>query len=354
MTQYISTGFTSTNERGIIAVTIRQRLEAEEQARLSPFAALSSESAGRAHPISSCDLRTCYQRDRDRIIHCKSFRRLKYKTQVFLSPVGDHYRTRLTHTLEVAQVARTLARSLFLNEDLAEAIALGHDLGHTPFGHIGETTLNRRMPDGFKHNLQSLRVAERLENDGKGLNLCAETLDGIRNHSGEDEPKTLEGWCVRRADRIAYINHDIDDAIRGGVLTQEELPKRSLKRLGQTHGERIDTMIRSVIRYSMDTDDVAMEPEIWDELMELRSFMFERVYARDWAAHESQKAEHIVEELVHYYMEHPTQMPNEYLEIFYREGTQRGVCDFVACMTDAYAVKTYQRLFIPPFFDGIG
>lgn len=335
-------------------MTIRSRLEQQEKALLSPYASLSCESRGRAKATTPDDMRTEYQRDRDRILHCKSFRRLKGKTQVFISPQGDHYRTRLTHTLEVTQVARTLARALRLNEDLAEAIAMGHDLGHTPFGHTGEAALNRLIEGGFEHRQQSRRVCEVLENGGEGLNLTVEVLDGIEHHSGKVRPMTLEGRCVHLADRIAYINHDIDDAIRGGVLTQEELPKRSLKRLGQTHGERIDTMIRSVIRYSMDTDDVAMEPEIWDELMELRSFMFERVYARDWAAHESQKAEHIVEELVHYYMEHPTQMPNEYLEIFYREGTQRGVCDFVACMTDAYAVKTYQRLFIPPFFDGIG
>lgn len=335
-------------------MTIKSRLEQQEEALLSPFASLSSESRGRAREATPDDMRTEYQRDRDRILHCKSFRRLKGKTQVFISPQGDHYRTRLTHTLEVTQVARTLARALRLNEDLTEAIAMGHDLGHTPFGHTGEAALNRLIEGGFEHRIQSRRVCEVLENGGEGLNLTFEVLDGIEHHSGKVRPMTLEGRCVHLADRIAYINHDIDDAIRGGVLKQEELPIRSLKCLGQTHGERIDTMIRSVVRYSMDTDDVAMEQETWDELMELRAFMFKRVYARDWAANESQKAEHIVEELAHYYMEHPTQMPNEYLEIFYREGTQRGVCDYVACMTDTYAVKTYQRLFIPPFFDGIG
>ena len=259
-------------------MTIRERQEREEEARLSPYAALSSRSVGRAHPISGCDLRTCYQRDRDRIIHCKSFRRLKYKTQVFLTPMGDHYRTRLTHTLEVSQVARTLARSLRLNEDLTEASALGHDLGHTPFGHIGESTLNRLLPGGFRHNEQSLRVAERLENDGQGLNLCRETLDGILNHSGQHEPKTLEGWCVRRADRIAYINHDIDDAIRGGILKPFELPRRCLSVLGETHGERIDTMIRDIVTTSADQPFVRMSAEVQQASDELRAFLFEYVY----------------------------------------------------------------------------
>lgn len=331
----------------------RENWERLEHVILSPCACFADESVGRERPMEPCPLRTAFQRDRDRIIHCKSFRRLKHKTQVFLAPRGDHYRTRLTHTLEVAQIARTMARSLRLNEDLTEAIALGHDLGHTPFGHMGERTLNALSPDGFRHNEQSLRVVERLEGDC-GLNLTWEVRDGIEHHSGKVRPATLEGCCVHLADRIAYINHDIDDAVRGGVLREEELPERSLRRLGRTHGERVGTMISSVVRYSADKDDVQMEPEIWDELMVLRDFMFERVYSRDWAANESQKAEHIVSELFMYYMEHPSMMPNEYMEIAYREGMQRGVCDYVACMTDAYAVKTFQKLFIPPFFDGIG
>ncbi|MDO5300179.1 MAG: deoxyguanosinetriphosphate triphosphohydrolase [Clostridia bacterium] len=335
-------------------MTIRERLEEQERSTLSPYAALSSETKGRQKPISPDDMRTVFQRDRDRILHCKSFRRLKGKTQVFISPQGDHYRTRLTHTLEVTQVARTIARALRLNEDLTEAIAMGHDLGHTPFGHTGEEALNKLIEGGFEHRVQSRRVVEVLENGGQGLNLTWEVRDGIEHHSGKVRPKTLEGCCVHLADRIAYINHDIDDSIRGGVLRADDLPERALRTLGRTHGERVGTMISSVVRYSMDKSDVQMEPHIWDALMDLRAFMFERVYARDWAANESQKAEHIVTELVRYYMEHPTQMPNEYLEITYREGTQRGVCDYVACMTDAYAVKTYQKLFIPPFFDGIG
>ena len=251
-------------------------------------------------------------------------------------------------------MARTIARALQLNEDLTEAIAMGHDLGHTPFGHTGEEALNRLIEGGFEHRVQSRRVVEVLENGGSGLNLTWEVRDGIEHHSGRVHPATLEGCCVHLADRIAYINHDIDDSIRGGVLRAQDLPARSLRTLGKTHGERVGTMIASVVRQSLGQNRVEMEPQIWEELMALRDFMFERVYARDWAANESQKAEHIMAELVGYYMENPAQMPNEYLEIAYREGTQRGVCDYVACMTDAYAVKTFQKLFIPPFFDGIG
>ena len=334
-------------------MTSKARLEAQEKATLSPFAALSSESRGRERPVTADDMRTEFQRDRDRILHCKSFRRLKGKTQVFLSPQGDHYRTRLTHTLEVTQVARTLARALRLNEDLAEAIAMGHDLGHTPFGHAGEDALNQIIDGGFIHRVQSRRVVEVLENGGEGLNLTWEVRDGIEHHSGKVRPQTLEGCCVHLADRIAYINHDIDDAIRAGVLRAQDLPARAIRKLGATHGERVGTMISSVIRYSDGKNEAAMEPEIWEALLELRTFMFERVYSRDWAHNECQKTQHIVRELVEYYMEHPQLMPNEYLEIAFREGTQRAVCDFVACMTDAYAVKTYQKLFIPPFFDGI-
>lgn len=335
-------------------MTIRERLEAQERETLSPFAMLSSETKGRERPVSPDDMRTEFQRDRDRILHCKSFRRLKGKTQVFLSPQGDHYRTRLTHTLEVTQVARTLARALRLNEDLAEAIAMGHDLGHTPFGHAGEDALDHIIEGGFEHREQSRRVVEVLENGGDGLNLTWEVRDGIEHHSGKVRPQTLEGCCVHLADRIAYINHDIDDSIRAGVLREEELPAHAIRILGQTHGARVGTMIESVVRHSMDRDDVAMEPEIWDALMELRAFMFERVYSRDWAASECRKTRHIITELVGFYMEHPQQLPNEYLMIGFREGTQRAVCDYVACMTDAYAIKTYQKLFIPPFFDGIG
>ena len=331
-------------------MTIRERQERDEESRLSPYAALSSKSAGRAAPISQCELRTCYQRDRDRIIHCKSFRRLKYKTQVFLTPMGDHYRTRLTHTLEVSQVARTLARSLRLNEDLAEAIALGHDLGHTPFGHIGENTLDKLLPGGFRHNEQSLRVAERLEHEGQGLNLCAETLDGIRNHSGKGEPATLEGWCVRRADRIAYINHDIDDAIRGGILKPFELPCRCLAVLGRTHGERIDTMIRDIVAVSTDQPFVRMSEEVRQASDELRAFLFEYVYHDEWRKKEEERCDYILTALYEHYLAHPEQLPAEYLEISFTEGAQRAVCDYVACMTDRYAIEQFTEIFVPCAF----
>jgi dGTPase len=256
----------------------------------------------------------------------------------------------LTHTLEVTQVARTLSRALRLNEDLTEAIALGHDLGHTPFGHAGESALNEIMEGGFEHRVQSRRVVEVIENDGRGLNLTLEVRDGIEHHSGKQKPMTLEGCCVHLADRIAYINHDIDDALRGGILCIEELPKGPIDRLGKTHGERIQSMIASVIRASTDQDYIMMEEPDWDALMELRKFLFERVYSRDWAMGETIKTAHIVKELVRYFTEHPAEMPNEYVEISFREGIMRGVCDYVAGMTDRYAVSCYEKIFIPPFF----
>lgn len=336
-----------------MGVTIRQRLEMLERQNLAERATLSSATKGREAPVTPDDLRTEFQRDRDRILHCKSFRRLKGKTQVFLSPVGDHYRTRLTHTLEVTQVARTLARGLRLNEDLAEAIALGHDLGHTPFGHAGEDTLNRLMSCGFEHRIQSRRVVERLENEGRGLNLTWEVRDGIEHHSGPESPATPEGCCVHLADRIAYVNHDIDDAIRAGILTQDQLPAEALRVLGDTHGERINTMIVSVVEWSQDRDGIAMAPREWEALLQLRSFLFRHVYSREWAEGETRKTAHIIEELFRTYLDHPALMPNEYVEIAYKEGTERAVCDYVACMTDAFAIKRFQELFIPPFFDGM-
>ena len=331
-------------------MTIRERQENEERQRLSPHACLSAGSKGRELPLDECDLRTCFQRDRDRIIHCKSFRRLKYKTQVFLSPMGDHYRTRLTHTLEVSQVARTLARSLRLNEDLAEAIALGHDLGHTPFGHIGENTLNKLMPGGFRHNEQSLRVVKRLEYEGRGLNLCEETLDGILNHSGQGEPHTLEGWCVRRADRIAYINHDIDDAIRGGILSPAELPRRCLNVLGATHGQRIDTMIRDIVETSQNQPFVRMSPEVADASEALRDFLFARVYHDEGRRREEERCDRLISCLFEHYAAHPGQLPTEYLEISYIEGPERAACDFVGCMTDRYAIDQFTELNVPNAF----
>lgn len=331
-------------------MTIREQLEQEERQKLSPFAALSCNSAGRVHEIPPCDLRTCFQRDRDRIIHSKSFRRLKYKTQVFLSPLGDHYRTRLTHTLEVAQVARTIARCLRLNEDLTEAIALGHDLGHTPFGHIGERTLSELMPGGFRHNEQSRRVAECLENDGQGLNLCAETLDGIEHHSGEAVPSTLEGWCVRYADRIAYINHDIDDAIRGGILNEEDLPKSCLQVLGTTHGKRIDTMITDIVTSSMNQPEIRMSPTIQQASSDLRNFLFERVYHNAWRQEEELRCDYIIRALFAYYLQNQLQMPDEYLAVLEEMGEKRAVCDYIACMTDRYAVSSFEEHFVPNAF----
>ena len=331
-------------------MTIRERFEQEEALRLSPLAVPSGQTRGRLRPKEPCTVRTEFQRDRDRIIHSKSFRRLKFKTQVFLSPEGDHFRTRLTHTLEVAQVARTLARCLRLNEDLTEAIALGHDLGHTPFGHIGERSLDELMPEGFRHNEQSLRMVDVLEKDGEGLNLTWEVRDGILCHSGKQLPATLEGQCVRRADRIAYLNHDLDDALRGGVLQPFELPADCLKILGHTHGERINTMILDIVENSMDKPELTMSPMVQSAMDGLREFMFEKVYRDSWRAAEENRCDHIMKELFRYYIGHPGEMPEEFVLIGYRDGSERGVCDFLSCMTDRYAVRLYQQLFIPASF----
>lgn len=334
-------------------MTLRETLEQEERTRLSSRAMLSMNSKGREKPLAPCPLRTAFQRDRDRIIHCKSFRRLKFKTQVFLSPEGDHYRTRLTHTLEVAQVARTLARALWLNEDLTEAIALGHDLGHTPFGHIGERSLDILMAGGFRHNEQSLRMVEKLENDGEGLNLTWEVRDGILNHSGAAAPATLEGLCVSRADRIAYINHDIDDALRAGILQPFELPQDCLKVLGQTHGERINTMILDIVAESEGKSDVRMSRPVFEASNALRDFLFEKVYRDGWREAEEKRCDHVIRTLFSYFVEHPGEMPLEFVTIGYQEGTERGVCDFLASMTDRYAIRLYQKLFIPTGFPAL-
>ena len=329
---------------------IRTQWEELEQAWLSPLAVKSVDSKGRLKPEPQCEIRTVFQRDRDRIIHCKSFRRLKRKTQVFLAPKGDHYRTRLTHTLEVAQVARTLARALKLNEDLTEAIALGHDLGHTPFGHIGEATLDRLMPGGFRHNEQSLRVVDVLEHDGRGLNLTEEVRDGILTHTGAREPATLEGWCVRRADRIAYINHDIDDAIRGGILKPSDLPADCIQVLGATHRERINTMIIDIIRNASATQRIEMSREIAEASDKLRDFLFARVYHDGWRAEEEGRCDFILTTLFDYYSQHPEQMPEEYMAVADTDGTQRGVCDFLACMTDSYIVDLFTERYVPQNF----
>lgn len=336
--------------KGWILLTIRERLEQQENLLLSPYAFHSCDSQGREKDISDCDLRTCFQRDRDRIIHSKSFRRLKFKTQVFLSPEGDHYRTRLTHTLEVAQVARTIARSLRLNEDLTEAIALGHDLGHTPYGHIGERTLDRLLPDGFRHNEQSLRVVELLENSGNGLNLTQEVRDGILTHSGSVLPKSLEADCVRRADRIAYLNHDLDDALRAGILKPFELPEDCLKVLGHTHGERINTMITDIVEASLDKPYLTMSDSAENAMNELREFMFCKVYRDGWRDPEEARCDHVLSSLFDFYTSHPGEMPEEYLIICYRDGTERGVADFLSGMTDRYATRKYTELFVPSAF----
>jgi len=334
-------------------VTIRERYEQEEAQRLSPYAVKSCETKGRERPQEPCAVRTEFQRDRDRIIHSKSFRRLKFKTQVFLSPEGDHYRTRLTHTLEVSQVARTLARCLRLNEDLTEAIALGHDLGHTPFGHIGERCLDELMPEGFRHNEQSLRMVDVLENDGNGLNLTWEVRDGILCHSGKQHPATLEGQCVRRADRIAYLNHDLDDALRGGILQPFELPADCMKILCKTHSERINTMILDIVENSQDKLELTMSPLVQSAMDGLREFMFEKVYRDRWRAAEEERCVYIMKGLWRYYIEHPAEMPEEFFMIGYRDGSERSVCDFLSCMTDRYAVRLYQQLFIPASFPAI-
>ena len=325
-------------------MNIKQRIENIEKTTLSPYAALSSNTKGRLKPISRCDIRTEYQRDRDRIIHCKTFRRLKHKTQVFLSPNGDHYRTRLTHTLEVNQVARTIARSLMLNEDLTEAIALGHDLGHTPFGHAGERALDRMMKSGFSHNKQSLRVADVLED----LNLTMEVRDGILCHTGDKLADTLEGRIVQIADRIAYINHDIDDALRAGIITQNDLPVDVLTVLGTTHGKRIDTLIRDVIQNSTDKNEISMSQQIGLVMNQLRKYMFENIYSlKSEAKKEELKAEEIVCRLFSYYMENIQKLPADYSKMRGEYPDEQLVCDYIAGMTDRYAINEYVKLFIP-------
>ena len=331
-------------------MNVRERLEQQEYLLLAPWASHAAESRGRSVPDEPCDLRAVFQRDRDRIIHCKSFRRLKFKTQVFLSPEGDHYRTRLTHTLEVAQVARTIARSLRLNEDLAEAIALGHDLGHTPYGHIGERTLNDLLPEGFRHNEQSLRVVEFLENDGNGLNLTREVRQGILSHSGKTVPATPEAECVRRADRIAYLNHDLDDALRAGVLKPFELPEDCLRILGHSHRERINTMITDIVTCSENQPHLSMSPHVENAMNALREFMFDRVYRDGWRDPEEARCDYVLRHLFEYYCEHPGEMPEEYVMIGYRDGTERSVCDFLSGMTDRYATRKFSELFVPSAF----
>ncbi|MBC7231452.1 MAG: deoxyguanosinetriphosphate triphosphohydrolase [Actinobacteria bacterium] len=332
-------------------MTVREEIEEREEAWLSPHAVRSRNSRGREREEGPDPLRTCFMRDRDRIIHSKSFRRLKHKTQVFLAPEGDHYRTRLTHTLEVSQISRTIARALRLNEDLTEAIALGHDLGHTPFGHMGEEAFHDLTPTPFRHNEQSLRVVERLEYGGKGLNLTWEVRDGILNHTGNSPlPATLEGRVVRIADRIAYVNHDIDDAIRAGILVESDLPRSTLEVLGTRHNQRIDTLVRDMVEQSRGRDDIRLSPGVADALDELREFLFRRVYIGSVAKQEEDKAITVLRSLFDFYLEHPGELPEEY-----RGGDEDlrvRVCDYVAGMTDRYAMRKYHEHFLPRVWVG--
>ncbi len=321
-----------------------------EKETLSPYAFLTSKTRGRDFPYVPCEVRTEFQRDRDRIIHSQSFRRLMNKTQVFLAPVGDHYRTRLTHTLEVTQIARIIARGLRLNEDLTEAAALGHDLGHTPFGHAGEMEMQRLYSPDFTHYRQSLRVVEKLENNGKGLNLTWEVRDGIVNHTGNHMASTLEGVIVKFADRIAYINHDIDDACRAGILKPTDIPEGLRKILGETHGARINNMVNSVIKASTGCPEIKMEPEIGEATNRLRAFLFESVYTNPVAKSEEGKARGVIAALFEYYSDHPDQLPPFYRQIAEEEGVGRSVCDFISCMTDRFAIETYNELFVPKFW----
>ena len=332
-----------------MGMTIREQLELREMEYLSPFATHSKDSLGRKRAETECDLRPVFQRDRDRILHSKSFRRLKQKTQVFLLPKGDHYRTRLTHTLEVSQNARTIAKALRLNEDLVEAISLGHDLGHTPFGHAGERALDAVCPLGFKHNEQSVRVVEYIEKDGKGLNLTKEVIDGIRTHQTSSTPMTLEGQIVRLSDKIAYVNHDIDDAIRGGLLSELDLPPKYRKILGSSTKERLNRITHDVIIHSMDQPKIQMSEEVEAAMQGLRRFMFENVYRNPVAKREESKAIEMVKWLYQYYYEHLDLLPDEFKQLAINCGVSKEqiVCDYIAGMTDTYAVKVFEELFVP-------
>jgi dGTPase len=333
----------------VTSLLLREIQEKKEYDLLSPYATKAAESKGRLLDEEKCSIRTDFQRDRDRIIHCKSFRRLKHKTQVFITPEGDHYRTRLTHTLEVAQIARTIAKALFLNEDLTEAIALAHDLGHTPFGHAGEEILNEVCPLGFKHYEQSLRVVNFLEKNGKGLNLSWEVRDGILNHPSKGSPGTLEGKIVQISDKIAYINHDIDDAIRGQVLREEELPKDCIEVLGKTFTERINTMIHDIVENSINKPYIKMSPEVEESMKKLRKFMFTNVYIGSKAKEQEEKAQYIVKELYNYFINNPSDIPEDFYLIYEgkNEDLERIVCDYIAGMTDRYAINKYCEIYVP-------
>lgn len=329
-------------------MTIRESLEQWEEDYLSPYAAKSKNSKGRLREEAQCDIRPVFQRDRDRIIHCKAFRRLKDKTQVFLTPEGDHYRTRLTHTLEVSQNARTIAKALKLNEELVEAIALGHDLGHTPFGHAGERALNRVCPLGFEHSEQSVRTVDRLEKDGQGLNLTYEVRDGILNHQTSGRPHTLEGKVVRLSDKIAYIHHDMDDAVRAGLLTEMDVPGEIREVLGSTPGMRLDCLIHDIVTNSMDKNDIIMSKRVANAMAKIRQFLFDEVYTNPIAKSEEAKAEALMETLYHHYMKHVDELPEEFLKLLSEgEPRERVVCDYVGAMTDRFAIAVYNDIFVP-------
>lgn len=330
-------------------MNIREKQEKWEKEYLSPYASLSQNSLGRDREESQCDIRPMYQRDRDRILHSKSFRRMKHKTQVFLAPAGDHYRTRLTHTLEVAQIARTIARSLRMNEDLTEAIALGHDLGHTPFGHAGEDILDKLHPNGFKHYYQSVRVVDLLEKNCQGLNLTKEVRDGIMNHSTSRMPMTMEGKIVRFSDKIAYINHDIDDAVRAHIISEESLPERYTGVLGHSSKERLNSLIHGIIRESMDQPDIRMPEAVEKAMLGLRSYMFEHVYTNPIAKGQEKKAQNMLEVLYHHFMKNFHELPEEYVRLVTERGEMKEsvVCDYIAGMTDQYSIQIYEDLYVP-------
>ena len=330
-------------------MTVREELERQEHRRLNPKAAFADQSKGRPRYEEDRpgDVRTCYQRDIDRIVHSKAFRRLMHKTQVFMQPEGDHYRTRMTHTLEVARIASTITRALGLNEDLAEAIAMGHDLGHTPFGHAGEAALNDCMVVPFRHNEQSLRVVDYLARDGQGLNLTHEVRWGILGHTGPNIPDTLEGQIVRRSDQIAYVNHDIDDAIRAGILTNGDIPKSISDVLGHTHSARINALVTDAIQTSMEAGEIVLSPKVDQALKDLRAFMFERVYRNPVAKSEESKAKDMLKRLFEYYCNHPSALPEDFQPQLSFDGLERIVCDYIAGMTDHYAVDKYTEIFIP-------
>lgn len=335
-------------------MNIREEQEKREHLIFSPYASFSDESRGRDRDEEPCPMRTIYQRDRDRIIHCKTFRRLKHKTQVFLAPEGDHYRTRLTHTLEVAQIARSIARALNLNEDLTEAIALGHDLGHTPFGHAGERTLNSLCHMGFAHYKQSIRVVEFLEKDGQGLNLTWEVRDGILNHRTSGNPSTLEGKAVRLSDKIAYINHDIDDGIRAGILKESDIPSEYTDVLGNSTKERLNTMISDIIMNSIGKNDLVMSEPVRKAMTELRKFMFESLYLNPTAKSEEAKADKLITELYRYYVANTDKLPDTYKRFIteFDERPEQVVCDYIAGMSDQYSISKFQEIFVPKAWKG--